>query len=408
MEGIRSIPKGDKYIWGIYFVLCIISIVEMYSASSTLTFKIQDYFAPTIRHALFLFCGTMGVLVMQNIHYKWFKGIGLLLLVVAFFLLIYALAFGKELNDTQRWISLGGISLQPSEFAKLGMVIFTAFILANKQTSNGVEKNTFTIIFCVLGVFFMLIFPENFSTAVLLAAVVYCMMLIGRIELKKWFGSIAIIVLVGLSGLFISKYLPEDVGIFKRMQTWENRLINFNSGDIPEYEIKTGDKNYQVHHARMAIANGGVFGKFIGNSRERDFLPQAYSDFIYAIIIEETGLVGGIVVMLLYLSLLIRAGMIAKKCTRAFPAFLILGIALMIVFQAMINMSVAVGLIPVTGQPLPLISRGGTSTIVTCFYFGIMLSISRYATLEGMEEEKKLTGSVTEVPEDLAAPNPNM
>ena len=409
MEGIKSIPKGDKYIWGIYFVLCIISILEIYSASSTLTYKIQDYFAPTVRHALFLFCGTIGVLIIQNIHYKWFKGVGLLLLLISFILLIYALVAGQVVNDAKRWISFFGISLQPSEFAKLGMVIFTAFILANKQQPNGVEKNTFTIISCTAGVFCLLIFPENFSTAFLLASVIFCMMLIGRVELKKLFGMVGIIILVGGLIYLIVPHLPKEWTLFDHVTTWENRVDQFLHGsEIPEYEVKTVDGNYQVHHARMAIANGGVFGKFWGNSRERDFLPQAYSDFIYAIIIEEMGYIGGIFVMFLYISLLIRAGMIAKKCTRAFPAFLILGIALMIVFQAIINMAVAVGLIPVTGQPLPLISRGGTSTIITCLYFGIMLSISRYATIEGIEEEKKLTGTVTEIPEDLSAPNPNM
>ena len=220
---------------------------------------------------------------------------------------------------------------------------------------------------------------------------------------------VGIIILVGGLIYLIVPHLPKEWTLFDRVTTWENRVDQFLHGsEIPEYEVKTVDGNYQVHHARMAIANGGVFGKFWGNSRERDFLPQAYSDFIYAIIIEEMGYIGGIFVMFLYISLLIRAGMIAKKCTRAFPAFLILGIALMIVFQAIINMAVAVGLIPVTGQPLPLISRGGTSTIITCLYFGIMLSISRYATIEGIEEEKKLTGTVTEIPEDLSAPNPNM
>ncbi|MCH5329219.1 MAG: FtsW/RodA/SpoVE family cell cycle protein [Coprobacter sp.] len=403
--GLQKLLKGDKYIWGIYMVLCIISILEIYSATSMLTYKTSDYFAPMIKHALMLFTGTLLMLGIQNVHYKWFKIIGLPLLVISFFLLIYTLLAGIAANDAKRWTTILGITFQPSELAKLGMIIFTAFVLANKQRPDGVEKNTFKIIASVTGIFCALIFSENLSTTLLLGAVIVGMMMVGRVELKKIFGTIGILILLGGLGIFVAPKIPG----LERVSVWEKRIVNFiQKEDIPAYQIKIDDDNFQEQHARLAIANGGAFGKFWGNSREREVLPQAYSDFIYAIIIEEMGFVGGIFVMFLYISLLIRAGMIARKCTRAFPAFLILGTAMMIVFQALINMAVAVGLIPVTGQPLPLISRGGTSIIITCVYFGIILSISRSATAKGIEEEKQQTGSETEIPQDLSAPNPNM
>lgn len=408
MDTVKSILKGDKYIWGVYIILCLISVIEIYSASSTLTFKIQDYFAPTIRHALILFCGTVGVIIIHNIHYKYFKAIPAIMLPLAAILLVYTMLFGQSVNDTQRWIEVMGISLQPSEFAKLGVIAAIAFILSKKQQPKGVTPDTFKMIMYILIPFCALIFPENFSTAFLLAAVSFCMMLIGRVELRKLFGTVMLLVAFVAVIFVAAPHMPKENKVFDRLQTWVNRVSNFKGEGVPEYQMKTEDKNYQVHHARMAIANGGIIGKFPGNSRERDFLPQAYSDFIYAIIIEEMGFVGAIFIMFLYVSLLIRAGMIAKKCTRAFPAFLIMGIALMIVFQAIINMAVAVGLMPVTGQPLPLVSRGGTSTIITCIYFGIMLSISRYATQEAIEEEKRETGTVTAIPEDISAPNPNV
>lgn len=387
MDTVRKMLKGDRYIWGIYFILCLVSLVEIYSATSTLTFKLQDYFAPTIRHAMFLLVGTVIVLVIHNLHYRYFKAIPVFLLPLSALLLVYTLVFGEVVNGAQRWISIMGVPLQPSELAKLGVVTAIAYILSKKQEPAGVAKDTFKMILYVVVPACALIFPENFSTAFLLGAVSFCMMLIGRVELKKLFGMIGLMVTIVVLVFVVVPHLPSGVQGLDRAQTWINRITEFSGDEVPEYMQKTDDKNYQVHHARMALANGGVVGKFPGNSRERDFLPQAYSDFIYAIIIEEMGFTGGIFILFLYLSLLIRAGMIAKKCSRTFPAFLIMGIAMMIVFQAIINMAVAVGLMPVTGQPLPLISRGGTSTLITCVYFGMILSISQYAVKEDEEEE---------------------
>lgn len=380
----RRVLKGDRYIWGIYFCLCVISLVEIYSATSSLTFKLRDYFSPTLRHTFILFAGTIGVIIMHNFHYRYYnKLIPAILVPLSVGLLVYTMFFGETINGAQRVITILGFPLQPSELGKMGVVMAVAYILAKNQTGKGVKPNTFKWAMTVIVPVCLLILPENLSTAVLLGGVCFCMMLIGRVELKKLFGLVGILAAFGAVFLLVAPHLPTDNKVFDRFHTWANRVSNFTDDDeLPAYLQKTVDNNYQVHHARMAVANGGVFGVFPGNSRERDFLPQAYSDFIYAIIIEETGLIGGIAVILLYLALLIRAGMIAYKCKRAVPAFLIMGIAMMIVFQAMLHMAVAVGLGPVTGQPLPLISRGGTNTLITCAYFGIMLSVSRFGVAE--------------------------
>lgn len=416
MEEKQKILKGDKYIWGTYFALCFISIIAMYSASGTLSFKGGDTFDPILRHTIYLILGTILVYFIHLIHYKYFRLLGFPLFVVACVLLVYALFFGEKVNDASRWVSLMGIRMQPSELAKMGVVITVAFFLAKGQTDKGVASNTFSRLLAVIGISCLLIFTENFSTALLLGVVSFCMMLIGGVPIKK-LAALLLAALLFVGGiLYTAHKLDKGDGnqnsitkIIHRANTWNERLAGFGGkGGLPEYMEKTTDDNYQEHHARMAIAHGHGIGVGPGNSRERDFLPQAYSDFIYAIIIEESGILGGLLVMFLYISVLMRALRNAKKCTRAFPAFLMLGIAMLIVFQAIINMSVATGLIPVTGQPLPLISRGGTSIVITCCYFGMLLSISRFATAEGIEEEKMAGSSEPTIPEDIAATNPNL
>ncbi|MEG1574104.1 MAG: FtsW/RodA/SpoVE family cell cycle protein [Bacteroidales bacterium] len=416
MEETHKILKGDKYIWGAYFALCFISIIAMYSASGTLSFKGGDTFDPILRHTIYLILGTILVYLIHLIHYKYFRMLGFPLFVVSCILLVYALFFGEKVNDASRWVSLMGIKMQPSELAKMGVVISVAFFLAKGQIEKGVAPQTFSKLLAVIGISCLLIFTENFSTALLLGIVSFCMMLIGGVQIKKLV-ALLLIALMFVGGiLFAAHKLDKGEGnetaitkIIHRANTWNDRLAGFSGKDgLPEYMEKTNDDNYQEHHARMAIAHSRGIGIGPGNSRERDFLPQAYSDFIYAIIIEESGILGGLAVMVLYLSILFRALRNAKKCTRAFPAFLILGIAMLIVFQAIINMSVATGLIPVTGQPLPLISRGGTSIVITCCYFGMMLSISRFATTEGLIEEKMEGSTEPHIPEDISAPNPNL
>lgn len=416
MNENNTIFKGDRFLWGVYFVLCIISIIEVYSSSSFLTRRGGDFLGPAMRQISFVLAGTALVVVMHNFHYKWCKLLMLLLTPVSFGLMIWVDIFGSNVNDASRWLNIFGVSIQPSELAKLSTIITLAFILARfryKDTGK-VTPDAFKWSLIVVAVFSFLIFVDNFSTSVLLALVGFCMMMVAGVETKK-LAILAAAVIVALAII-----VPVSVKMYQYEQTekkpfpvlGDSRLTTVGARTMrfvenfgkPAYQEKIGKDNYQPQHAYMAVANGGVFGVFPGNSRERDFLPQAFSDFIYAIIVEEMGMVGGIFVMLLYMSMLLRAGVIARRCEKAYPAFLITGLAMMIAFQALINMGVSVGLFPVTGQPLPLVSRGGTSFLITSAYFGIMLSVSRYARQAGKNEQIK--EPLAEESGDISAPNP--
>lgn len=428
MELKKSILKGDKYLWGTYVALCFISIISMYSASSRLSFGDgATTFDPVMRHTVFLLLGSLLVFAIHNIHYKYFRLVGFPILVVSCLLLIYTRFSGMTINEASRWTTIYGINLQPSELAKMGAVISISYFLAKGQCDEGVDSVSYKKALLAALIPCILIFTENFSTAFILGSVAFCMMLVAGVRLKKLallLVSVAVFVIIVL---LLAKVLDKDDGtqkddkdkslvsvVIHRANTWNSRIAEFVStkNSVPEYFKETNDDNYQVHHSHMAIAHSHGIGVGPGNSRERDYLPQAFTDFIYSIIIEEFGILGGLFVMFLYLSILFRALRNVKKCTYAFPAFLMLGIAMLIVFQAVINMSVATGLIPVTGQPLPLISRGGTSVLTTCCYFGMMLSISRFATNEDLNEAGPSVNMKTEpdevIPEDISAPNPNI
>lgn len=402
MDLLKSIFKGDKVIWIIFLMLCLISIVEVFSASSTLIYKSGDHWGPITRHCIFLLFGAGAVVLFHNIPYKWFQVLPMLLLPISALFLALLLLFDnlniaglfviEKTNDAGRWIKLLGLTFQPSEFAKMAIIIVTARILARGQNEEGASPDAFRQILIIAGIFCLLIFPENFSTAALLFFVVCLMMFIGRVAMKKLLILAGILVGLGVAGIiFLEATKGVDVDFLHRFDTWRARIENFvNKEEVSPAEFDI-DKDAQVGHARIAVATSHVLGKGPGNSVQRDFLSQAYSDFIFAIVIEELGLVGGAFVVFLYIWLLVRAGKIAKKCDRTFPAFLVLGIAMLLVIQAMFNMMVAVGLAPVTGQPLPLVSRGGTSTIINCVYIGMLLSVSRYtAKLEEQQAHDAL------------------
>jgi len=385
---LKNIFKGDKVIWIIFLMLCLISITEVFSASSTLVYKSGDHWGPITRHSIFLMVGTVIVVFVHNIPYKWFQVFPLFLLPLSVIMLIAVMFMGR-INNAARWIEIGGVAFQPSEIAKMAVVIVTAFILSKGQTEEGASPKAFKRIMIIACLICGLILPENFSTAFLLAGVVFMMMFIGRVSMRKLgvlLGTVVGIIIAGVIFLQVTKDV--DISFLHRFDTWRARIEKFTSNEqVPAAKFDI-DKDAQIGHARIAVATSNVIGKGPGNSVQRDFLSQAFSDFIFAIVIEELGLVGGTVVVFLYICLLIRAGRIAKKCDRTFPAFLIIGIALLLVSQAIFNMMVAVGLAPVTGQPLPLISRGGTSTFINCAYIGMILSVSRYT--EHLEEERRL------------------
>ena len=407
MNKENSIFKGDRYLWGIYFMLCIISIIEIYSSSSYLTRYGGNFLRPAMRQIGLVIFGVTLVVCMHNIHYKWSKLLMLLLTLITPPLLIWAGFLG-------RWLDFG-FSVQPSELAKLWVILLLAFILAKWQDleRHGAGTKAFKYSLVVTGITCLFIVKDNLSTALLVGVVSFCMMIIAKVEGKKLLSlaavvMAAVVVLLSVS-VMVYKYEEAEKKPFPvlgktRMATWGGRCARFfESNDKKAYEEAIVDDNYQEQHAYMAVANSKGVGVWPGNSRARDFLPEAYSDFIYAIIIEETGILGGIFVMALYISLLLRAGAIARRCDKAYPAFLITGLATMIAFQALINMGVSVGLFPVTGQPLPLVSRGGSSFVVISAYFGIMLSISRFAKQTGKEE---ITDTLMEEDSDISAPNP--
>ncbi|HJD76658.1 FtsW/RodA/SpoVE family cell cycle protein [Bacteroides reticulotermitis] len=395
MDLLKNIFKGDKVIWIIFLCLCLISIVEVFSAASTLTYKSGDHWGPITQHSIILMIGALVVVLMHNIRYRWFQVFPVFLypisIVLLAFVTLMGIITGDRINGAARWMTFMGLQFQPSELAKMAVIIAVSFILSKRQDEDGANPKAFKYIMLVAGLVILLIAPENLSTAMLLFGVVFLMMCIGRVSSKKLLMLTGTLILLATLAITVILFTP--VKTFRttpglhRAETWQNRIKEFfDNEEVPAAKFDI-DKDAQIAHARIAIATSNVVGKGPGNSVQRDFLSQAFSDFIFAIVIEEMGLIGGIFVVFLYLWLLMRAGRIAQKCERTFPAFLVMGIALLLVSQAILNMMVAVGLFPVTGQPLPLISKGGTSTLINCAYIGMILSVSRYTAQ--LEEQKE-------------------
>ena len=412
--------KGDGIIWMVFFLLCIISVLEVYSASSSLTYKAGNYWKPVLYHTILLLFGVGFMIVTMNIKCKYFKIVTPFALLLSLIMLIAVLVVGQSTNGAQRWIGLFGIQFQPSEIAKGAVILAEAQILSAMQTIDGADRRAFRYILYISLPIVFLIAMENLSTAALLFLTVIIMMFIGRVpkqQLGRLLGVLTLLAAFGFAMVMLigneqketasSEKMnmteqvtekKEETGIlskvFHRADTWKARIIDFMDHTEVAPEDVDLDKDAQKSHAKIAIASSNIVGKGPGNSVERDFLSQAFSDFIYAIIIEEMGIIGAAVVCLLYIILLFRTATIANRCANAFPALLIMGIALLLVTQAMFNMAVAVGLAPVTGQPLPLISKGGTSTIVNCIYVGIILSVSYTAKRKDEPTEKKTPAKV--------------
>ncbi len=409
---IGNLFKGDKGIWTVFLFLCLISIVEVFSASSTLTYKTHNYLTPLIYHTAMILVGVAVAIVTLNIPCRYFKLITPLMLVLTYATLLWVLIGGESINGANRVIQLPGFTFQPSEIAKGTMVLTAAQILSamQREDESGADPKAMKYVLCLVVPATLLIGLENLSTACLLFAVIVVMMFIARVPLKqmgKLMGVLVLLVALFLGLVFWLARLDKEGQALEQAQadglteqvekpvekkdrsgweklthrfwTWKNRIAGESDKNVPAEEYKITDKNFQVTHANFAIASSGIIGKGPGNSVERDYLPQAFSDFIYAIIIEELGLLGAIAVVFLYVILLFRTARIASRCENNFPAFLIMGLTLLLAFQAVINMCVAVDFGIVTGQPLPLISKGGTSTIVNCAYIGVILSVSRSA-----------------------------
>lgn len=409
----------------VYFFLCIISIVEVFSASSELTYKGGNYLAPIIKHIAIIVFGFGLMVITLNISCKYFKIVTPILLAFTGILLIWVLIAGQTTNGANRWIPILGIQFQPSELAKGALVLMTAQILSAMQTDNGADRKAMKYIIWIALPFLTLIGAENLSTAALLCTVIFFMMIIGRVPGRQIGRLVLTVVALITLAVSLVMFVGEDTGkeetaqnlteqktangqivstetkkghkgLLHRLDTWKSRIDKFiDSKDVPPEKVDL-DKGAQEAHANIAIATSNIIGKGPGNSVQRDFLAQAFSDFIYAIIIEETGIEGAFGVAMLYIILLFRTGRIANRCENNFPAFLAMGLALLLVVQAFFNMCVAVGLVPVTGQPLPLISKGGTSTLVNSVYIGIILSVSRTAkkTKDDKVDKSKLSTAV--------------
>lgn len=408
VKSLQNVFKGDKVVWMIFFFLCMISIIEVYSASSSLSYKGGNFWGPIIYHTVMLAIGWVAMVFVLNVECRYFKLATPIFLIVSVFLLYIVMGIGSVTNGASRWISIFGIQFQPSELGKGALIMTIAQLLSAMQTDYGADRKAIKYILFVSGVVILPIFSENLSTAALLFLTVIFMMVIGRVSMKqigKLMGVIFLFVALGLAFVMFAgnsdnaevdnrkqnlteqtekrQEQKKETGIiakvFHRADTWKARINKFFNHKYVAPKDFDLDKDAQVAHANIAIASSNIVGKGPGNSNERDFLSQAFSDFIYAIIIEEMGILGAFVVLALYVILFIRVGIIARRCENSFPTFLAMGLAFLLVSQAMFNMAVAVGLAPVTGQPLPLISKGGTSSIINCVYIGAILSISRSA-----------------------------
>lgn len=374
MKQLLTRVKGDRVIWAVVIVLSFISLLAVYSSTGTLAYRMDKnstYYL--VKQVMVLGLGLLIIYLIHQINYKRFARIAVLMYLISLPLLLYTLFFGATLNEGSRWIKVPvlGLTFQTSAFAKLALFMFLARVLSIKQGVIKDFKKGFMPVLAPVMITCALIAPANLSTALMLGMTCSILFFIGRIQVKH----ILLLAGAGLIGVVLLFGVSKMTG-WGRASTWEQRIHDF---------VGTGDENggkkedvYQVKQAKIAIANGGLLGEGPGNSKQRNFLPHPYSDFIYAIIIEEYGLVGGMVVVLLYLLFLWRSILIFRRCPYAFGAFLAVGLSMTLVFQAMLNMAVNVHLVPVTGLTLPLISMGGSSIWFTSIAIGVILSVSRY------------------------------
>ena len=422
---------GDPWIWGIYFTLIFLSIIESYSASSR-EVATAGVYMPIIKQVVFLAIGGLLLYVIYRVDYNnktllaiMIPGLGLVTLLC----LVYVRLFGEVVNGAQRAITLPGFTIQPAELAKLSIVTLLAYILARNQKNKDVKTTGMVEAASVVAVFGFLLLQSGLTNTLLLMCISGSMMLIGGARLKRiGYVLVAYAVLFGvfwviknhndnqeatLNGPGATSELIVQEGdtlgttggdkpVVNRQSTWKNRILDWWHSDSLVYKPITS-KNTQEMISRMAQAHGGITGVGLGNSRECSRLPLAFSDYIYSIIVEEMGLIGGVCVLILYLWLRARAAMIARRCRRVLPALLIIGMASMVAFQALFHMAINVGVFPVSGQPLPLISKGGTSIIVTSVAFAIMLSISRTIANQNSKNNKT---EEAQLPDDLRAENP--
>ena len=385
MQALLKHIKGDRTIWIVVIFLYLVSILAVYSSTGTLAYRFREgnteYYL--IKHMVIILLGLGLMFLAHRVKYTYYSRISQLALVIAIPLLLFTLLRGTTIHEASRWITLPiiNVSFQSSDLAKLAIIMYLARLLTRKQSIIKDFNSAFLPLILPVMLVCGLIMPANLSTALVLFVTCVVLMFIGRVRFKYILALTGISLAGAVLFIVIISAMPEG----GRVGTWQSRVDTFLG--------KEGQDTYQTDQAKIAIATGGVIGKLPGNSTQRNFLPQAYSDFIYAIIIEEYGLAGGFLVLLFYMILLYRGVRVAHKSPGTFGALLAAGLSFSLVFQAMVNMAVAVNLVPVTGQPLPLVSMGGTSLWFTSLAIGIILSVSR--TIEQEEEIENNTNGKT-------------
>ena len=376
----------DKVYWVLFGILIIIAILALFSASSTLAFeKNSSTLGPIMEQMLFIAAGVGMAFVLQFIPSNVIRIVSYIGLAVSIvFLLLTFTPMGVEINGAKRWLRILGITFQPSELAKLTLILVVSDLLSRIKNKQD-EKKFFFIVLALTAVVCGLIMVGNLSTALLLGGIVFLLFFLARVDIKYWGTTVLIAIVMLVCGyFFIEKVYIEPnrrvEGIMKRATTWVGRIDDMIAEwQTPDEEFKLTDDNYQRSIAKVAVARGGAspFGVGPGNSTERDFLPQAFADYIFAIIVEESGIIGAVILMLIYLAILFRSCLSSSKYSDYSAMLMVMGLALMLTCQALVSMMVSVGIGPVTGQPLPMISRGGTSALITSIYFGIIMCVAR-------------------------------
>jgi len=396
---LRQKTKGDKVIWAVVVLLALVSLLAVYSSTGLLAYKMYKGNTEIylFKQFAFIIVGVLIIYFAHQVNYIIYSRVAKILFLISIPLLVYTLFSGVSLNEGSRWIRLPIVNLtfQTSDLAKLALFMYLSRLLSKKQEVIKDFKKGFLPVISPVAIVCILIAPANLSTALLVGATSLMLMFIGRVSAKHLLltiGAAVIPVMILITaavfrhgdGEAVAKVKTEHRSkLFVRVDTWINRVETFMYG----VKESSDDDNYQVNQAKIAIANGGWVGLGPGNSRQRNFLPHPYSDFIYAIIIEEYGLAGGAFIIFIYLVFLFRSIRIFRRCPFAFGAFLALGLSFTLMIQALANMAVNVNLFPVTGVTLPLISMGGSSFLFTCLAIGIILSVARNAEqLEGNPE----------------------
>lgn len=397
-QNLSQKTKGDKVIWALVVLLVLVSLLVVYSATGSLAYK--NYKGNTeiylFKQIAFIVLGFGVIYFAHRVNYTIYSKLAQILFILSIPLLVYTLFFGLNLNEGSRWIRLPiiGMNMQTSELAKLALFMYLSRLISKKQDVIKDFKKGYLPVILPVGIICLLIAPANLSTALLLGASCLLLMFIGRAKTKHILLTVAIAciplvmlvaaaVITHSSATAVTTTKKETAKLPGRLETWINRVDHFIYGG----KNADDEDSYQINQAKIAIATGGTFGLGPGNSRAKNFLPQAYNDFIYPIIIEEYGLIGGAFIVFIYLVFLFRSIKIFRRCPYAFGAFLALGLSFTLVIQAVVNMAVSVNLFPVTGVTLPLISMGGSSFLFTCLSIGIILSVARNVEqLEGKRE----------------------